>query len=234
MRSLTVAGDYHILGRCNDVDGVQVLAARKAADTKGEQLFSLHHFSFVNPSAEQELRGLTERTRNFSDPIMSPPREIVQTEEGVFVVTDFVAGETIEHIVKSNRTVIPKLLAIAIVRDLARAVDRAHQATGRMILGDINSSHVVIAYETGELRLVSIGTPLVRGRAIVPATKCLGGVLYELLAGKRFEGDAPPKAGAELDRIVMNAIVYPSDDTLPLAEELQQYLSARTTGIDRT
>ena len=233
MRSLTTAGDYHIFGRCNDIDGVQVQAARKRDDMKGERLFSLHHFPFMNPTSEQELRGLAERTRNFDDPIMTLPREIVRTEDGVFVVTDFVAGESLEHIVKSHRGAIPKLLAIAIVRDLARAVERARDATGRAMVGDVTSSHAIINYENGELKLTSIGIPLIRGRAIVPATKCLAGILYELLAGKRFEGDAPPRAGAELDRIVMNGIVYPSEETQVFAEDLQSYLSSRTTGIDR-
>jgi hypothetical protein len=81
---------------------------------------------------------------------------------------------------------------------------------------------------------VAIGTPLLRGRAIVPSTKCLGAVLWELLAGKKPQGDLPPKAGAELDRIVMNAINYPSDETALLADDLQSWLSSRTTGIDRS
>src|SRR5688572_8714062 len=101
MGSLSVAGDYHILGRCNDIDGVQVYAARRTTDKTSEQLFSLHHFPFVNPSAEVELRALAEKTRVLDDPILVAPREIVRSPDGVFVVTDFIAGETIEHIVKS-------------------------------------------------------------------------------------------------------------------------------------
>jgi hypothetical protein len=233
MRSLSVVGDYHILGRCNDLDGVQVHAARRIDDKSGERLFSLHCFPFITTAAEHELRSLAERTHPLEDPIIVAPREIVRTPDGLFVVTDFVAGETLEHVVKNNHAAISKLLAVALVRDLARAIDRARERTGRSVLGDVTSSQILVGYESGELKIVSVGAPLIRGRAIVPSTKCLAYILWELLVGRKPQGEQPPKAGAELDRLVMNAINFPSDETALLADDLQGWLSSRTTGIDR-
>ena len=232
MGSLTTAGDYHILGRCNDIDGVHVHAARRLTS---DRLFALHHFPFASAVAEQEVRMLAERTRGLKDKILVTPEDVVRTKDGLFIVTELVAGETIEHITKNNRALITKLVAVALSRDLARAIDTARDRTGRGIVGDITSSQVVVSYETGDLKVVSIGASLLRGRASANASRAVGLILWEMLTGRKPEGEIlAPKAGAELDRIVLSAINGAiADDLVGLAEDLQRYLGTRTTGIDR-
>ncbi len=233
MRSLSIAGDYQILGRCNDLDGVQLFAARRLTDA--DHLFALHHFPRATPSAEQELRAMAARSRTLDDPILVMPREVVRTEDGIFVVTDFFGGESLEQIVKNHRAAIPKLLAICIARDLARALDRARERTGRGMVGDLSSGQIVVSYESGELKAVSIGVSLLQGRAPMPATRAIGLILWEMLVGRKPSGElTPPKAGTDLDRIVMRAIDQrPTDDLVLLAEDLNDYVRSRTTGIDR-
>jgi hypothetical protein len=232
MRALSVAGDYRLLGRLNDIDGIQVFAARK---NTGEELYSVQHFPVMSPVAEQELRGLMQRTRTLDDPIVALPVELVRTEEGFFIVSDFVSGESIEQIVKNSRVGFNKLIAVAIARDLALCLARARERTGRS-LGDVTSGQVIVCFETGDLKLVGIGASLLRSRSPITATKAVGLILYEMLAGRKLDREmTPPKAGSDLDRIVMNAIANSMDDDLnALAEELKRYLHSRTTGIDRS
>jgi hypothetical protein len=231
--SLSVVGDYQVLGRCNDIDGAQVHAACKTSDPKA-QLVSLHHFPIVSRSGEQQLRQLADKTRELDDPILIAPREILRSQDGLFVVTDFVAGETIEQIVKSHRSAISKVLAVAIARDVARAVERLRKRTSGVMFGDVTSAQVLVSYETGQLKLIVVGAALVRGRSVAPSTINIGEVLLEMLGGKKSQaGPAAANVTADLDRIVTGAITSGSG-IREVGEELHAYLETRTISQDRS
>ena len=231
---LSVVGEYQVLGRCQDIDGAEVYAARKGANSKAP-IFCLHHFPKVSPAAEKQLRAMTEKTRGLDDPILVAPRDIVRTDDGLFVVTDFVAGETLEAIIKSHPGAIPKLLAVVISRDLARSVEKLRQRSAGLLLGEISSAHVLVTYDKGQVKLIAAGAALARGRSTTTSASSIGAVLSELLAARQARGRpvSSPNLTGDLDRIVSGAITAYNSDVSGFGTQLEAYLQSRMIPVNK-
>lgn len=235
----SVLGDYQILGRWKDIGGAEVFAARHLDDRKVERILAVHRILDPGRASERSMRAAANALADYEDRWLAKVEDVVKTDAGLFAVTNFVGGEPLAQMLRSSRAALPKLVAVGVVRDLAGKLDDVRSHTeGRLTLGRVHVDSFFSTYD-GDLAVLALAAKLNhKPEAPYAELHALGRLLWELLTGRSLESlpIPPPRAGSDLDRIVMRALASSTrdryDDLVVFAEDLNDYLKSRSIRLE--
>lgn len=193
---LSTEGQYPVHAACLRVrgsDDAVLFAAREHEGVRNPELVC------------EELRDQARLVEELANETIIPVREVLAGDREVYVISELVSGDSLAHLLEGG-AVIPKMLAVAIVRELTTVVARLHAAG--LVHGDLCPSTIMITPD-GQLALREVGVASsisgstdradVRGHVAYMAPErasgrhisaqadvySLGLVLWELLTGER-------------------------------------------------
>ncbi|MCK6547312.1 serine/threonine protein kinase [Myxococcota bacterium] len=201
-------GAYEILGplSANGHPSVHAACLRVRGSDEVVLFAAREHDGLRNAEvACGELRDQARLVEELANETIIPVREVLPGDREVYVISELVAGDSLAHLLEGG-AVISKMLAVAIVRDLATILARLHAAG--LVHGDVCPSTIMVMPD-GQLALREVGVAAtvssytgpadVRGHLAYMAPErasgrhfdahadvySLGLVLWELLTGER-------------------------------------------------
>lgn len=165
-------GPYQVLRHWATSATGEIFAARDERQRASKKVFALIALEErdSNARARDLLKTAVRSSASFSHEKFAKLHDVIEHEGRVFVVSDFVAGETLGTLLKAEGGTFPPMLAICLISELARALADAHSwedATinaGALLHGDVCPSNIMIGYD-GNLALINSGIALNISRA---------------------------------------------------------------------
>jgi serine/threonine protein kinase len=236
---LETLGDYKILdlvgaGRLGEIYrardtrlgrtvAVRVVAADLAAD----------------PERRKRLLGRARAVSALSHPNIAALYEIVEDAAGLFLVSEFVAGEPLRAII-GGRPLNPRR-AIDLASQIADALAEAHAED--IVCGDLSPGSSIVVTPKGNVKIVDFGLSAFHSDVPRKPTdgdpgdhhqdiSSLGALLFEMLTGKPFSGAAESALPDDLGPIVVKALGQDGNARYESAATLAAELRAVAAVLD--
>ncbi len=171
MRQGSQVGDYQILGKWAQMRSGVIYAARSLADSQDKRLFSIEALGYQDSYVSKELDALVRASSFFDDSGLPKNYCVFEEDSQLYLVSDFVRGETLDIVFRTARSQISRLCAVALVQRLGAMLESARAARKQAIVpfelihGDISPENIMFSYKGGHVRLLNFGVALAMSRA---------------------------------------------------------------------
>src|SRR3954447_6029971 len=206
-----LAGRYRVLARLGSGGMATVFLAEDERLGRKVAIKRLHSDS--PDDAAQRFEREAKVGASLSHPNLVTVFDTVADDEGVLIVMEYVAGENLAQLMARER--VPAEQAVSIIRQVAGALDHAHQAG--VVHRDIKPANILISPD-GKAKLVDLGIATASERTQITAVGtvlgtpsymapeqleggkitravdiyALGAVAFELLAGRKARQGRTP------------------------------------------
>ena len=193
----TLAGRYRVLDRLGAGGMATVYLAEDERLGRKVAVKRLHSDS--PEDAAQRFEREAKVGASLSHPNLVTVFDTVADDEGVLIVMEYVAGENLAELMARER--VPAEQAVSILRQVAGALDHAHQAG--VVHRDIKPANILISPD-GKAQLVDLGIATASERTqITQAGTVLGTPSY--MAPEQLEGGTITKA---VDIYALGAVAF--------------------------
>src|SRR6476661_3683721 len=192
-----LAGRYRVLDRLGSGGMATVFLAEDKRLGRKVAVKRLHSDS--PEDAAQRFEREAKVGASLSHPNLVTVFDTVADDEGVLIVMEYVEGENLAELMARER--VPAEQAVSIIRQVAGALDHAHQAG--VVHRDIKPANILISPD-GKAKLVDLGIATASERTqITVAGTVLGTPSY--MAPEQLEGGRITKA---VDIYALGAVAY--------------------------
>lgn len=173
MRELTGSvGPYQVLRHWASSATGEIYAAKDDRQKSSRKVYALIALDErdSNLRVRDVLKNAVRAGASFTHERIAKLHDVIEHDGRVFIVTDFVAGETLAALIRAEDKTFSPLLAVSIATELARILHDAHSwedATinaGALLHGDLSPQNIMVTYE-GNLVLLNWGVALNISRA---------------------------------------------------------------------
>ena len=182
----TLAGRYRVLDRLGAGGMATVYLAED--DRLGRKVAVKRLHSDSPEDAAQRFEREAKLGASLSHPNLVTVFDTVADDEGVLIVMEYVEGENLAQLMARER--VPAEQAVSIIRQVAGALDHAHQAG--VVHRDVKPANILITPD-GKAKLVDLGIATASERTQITAVgTVLGTPSY--MAPEQLEGGTITKA----------------------------------------
>jgi serine/threonine protein kinase len=165
-------GSYQVLRHWATSSIGEIYAAKDERQRTSRKVYALIGLEErdSNLRVRDSLKNLVRSSASFTHERIAKMYDVIEHEGRVFVVSDFICGETLAALLRAEDKTFSPLLAVSIASELARMLHDAHSwedATinaGQLLHGDISPQNIIVTYE-GNLVLINSGLALNVSRA---------------------------------------------------------------------
>lgn len=165
-------GPYQVLRHWASSSTGEIYAAKDERQKSSRKIYALIALEErdSNLRVRDALKNAVRAGASFTHERIAKLHDVIEHDGRVFIVTDFVAGETLAALMRAEDKTFSPLLAVSIATDLARILHDAHSwedATinaGALLHGDLSPHNIMVTYE-GNLVLLNWGVALNISRA---------------------------------------------------------------------
>src|SRR6476660_6369947 len=193
----TLAGRYRVLDRLGSGGMATVYLAEDERLGRKVAVKRLHSDSPEDAARRFECEAKVGAS--LSHPNLVTVFDTVAVDEGVLIVMEYVEGENLAQLMARER--VPAEQAVSIIRQVAGALDHAHQAG--VVHRDVKPANILIAPD-GKAKVVDLGIATASERTqITAAGTVLGTPSY--MAPEQLEGGAITKS---VDLYALGAVAF--------------------------
>lgn len=165
-------GPYQILRHWATSSSGEIFGAKDERTRASKKVYALIALDErdSNLRVRDALKNVVRASASFTHERVAKMHDVIEHEGRVFVVTDFVPGETLAALLRAEDKTLSPYFAVSIAVELARILHDAHtweDATinsGQLLHGDVCPQNVMLTYE-GNIVLINHGLSLTLSRA---------------------------------------------------------------------